>query len=105
MNELNYAIRFGYSDVHPFEVVRRVSDKTIEVRAMSAKIDPEWKPEFVAGGFAAHCVNQDEQRWIIESDEEAKVVRIRLGKRGWKDKNGNQYKLRDKPVKFHDYNF
>ena len=29
-----FANRCGYSDVHPYEIVRIVSDKCIEVRAM-----------------------------------------------------------------------
>jgi hypothetical protein len=32
MTTLNYANHCGYSDVTPYEVVRVVSDKTIEVR-------------------------------------------------------------------------
>ena len=79
---MNYANHYGYSDVNPFEIVRRVSDKTIEIREMDAERDPEWKPEFHVGGFSAHCSNQREQRWNITSNPENRVIRIRLSKSG-----------------------
>lgn len=100
-----YVNHYGYSDINPFEVVRKVSDKTLEIRAMSAERDPSWKMEFVPGGFFGTVVNQNSQRWVINSDPNGHVVRIRLGKRGWKDAHGNRYGLSDEPVKFYDYNF
>ena len=30
--EMQYANHIGYSDVNPYEIVRRVSDRTIEIR-------------------------------------------------------------------------
>jgi hypothetical protein len=103
---MNYANHYGYSDVNPFEVVRHVSDKTIEVREMDSERDPDWKPEFIPGGFSAHCVNQREQRWNIVSNPENPTRRIRLHKSGvWKDAYGNKFDLHDKPIRFYDYNF
>ena len=102
---MNYVNHYGYSDVNPFEIVRRVSDRTLDIRAMKAERDTSWKPDFVPGGFFGTVVNQSEQRWIIESDPEGRVVRIRLGKQGWKDAHGERYDLSDEPVKFYDYNF
>jgi len=103
---MKYANHFGYSDVNPFEIVRKVSDKTIEIREMNAVRDESVKMEFVVGGFSAHCTNQRDQKWIISSDETAPIVRIRLSKnRGWQDKYGRRFDLAEKPVKFYDYNF
>lgn len=102
---MKYANHYGWSDVNPFEVIKVVSDKTIEIREMDADRDETVKMDFVAGGFSAVCTNQHDQRWIIKSDETAPVIRIRLGKNGWKDKHGRKYKLADAPVKFYDYNF
>jgi len=100
-----FANHFGYSDVDPFEIVRRVSDKTIEIREMDAARDESVKMEFVVGGFAGHCINQDEQKWFITSNPLKPVIRIRLGKGGWKDKHGRRFGLSDKPKRFYDYNF
>lgn len=102
---MNYANHYGYSDVNPFEIVRRVSDKTLEIRAMKAERDPSWKPDFVAGGFCGTVVNQSSQQWLIKSDPDGRVVRIRLGKHGWKDAAKRRYGLSDEPVKFYDFNF
>ena len=103
---MNYANHYGYGDINPYEIVRRVSDKTIAVRKMDAERDPEWTPEFHVGVFSAHCTNQREQRWNITSNPENRVIRIRLSKSGvWKDARGRKFALSEQPVKFYDYNF
>jgi hypothetical protein len=96
---------YGWSDVEPFEVVRVISDKTLEVREMDAERDESVKLEFHFGGFSAHCSNQRDQKWFINSNPENRVIRIRLGKKGWKDKHGRKFALSDKPFRFYDYNF
>ena len=101
---MNYANQFGYSDVSPCEVVKVISEKTIEIRYMDAEALP-WKREFHPGGFFGNTSNQNDQKWKITSNPENHVFRIRLGKNGWKDKYGNRYKLADKPIKFYDFNF
>jgi hypothetical protein len=100
-----FANRLGYSDVEPFEVVRVVSDKCLEVRRMDAERDKSVELQFDVGGFAAHCVNQRDQKWIISSNPSNPVLRIRLGKQGWKSACGSRFALADKPIKFYDYNF
>jgi hypothetical protein len=102
---MKYANHIGYTDINPFEVVRAVSDKTLEIREMNAKRDQSVKLEFVVGGFSAICLNDSDQEWFITSDDTAPIIRIRLGKNGWKDKYGRKYRLADKPVKFYDHNF
>lgn len=96
----------GWTDVEPFEVVKVVSDKCVEIRAMKAEQDPSWKPTFVPGGFSAICTNAGEQRWIIQSDESAEVIRVRQHKNGaWKNKYGAEFRPSDSPRKFYDFNF
>ena len=103
----------GYTDVKPYEVVRVVSDKCIEIKLMNVEKNPNWQPEFEAGGFSAHCTNQREQEWIITSSPEAIPfkVRKRKDKYGRKVAEGTywhqtaRYVLSDKPVYFYDYNF
>jgi hypothetical protein len=103
---MNYANHYGYSDVNPYEIVRVVSNKTIEVREMDAERDESVQLEWVPGGFAGHCVNQRDQKWNIKSNPANPVIRIRLSaKKGWQDKHGRRFGLSDKPVKFYDYNF
>jgi len=100
-----YANECGYSDVHPYEVISKPTEKRYKVRAMKVG-KQKTKLDFHVGGFLAHCSNQNAQEWDIESDPEGKVFDIRLQKNGtWKDANGRRFNISDTPVKFYDYNF
>ena len=114
-----FANYLGYTDINPYEVIKVVSDKCIEIREMSAEAI-KWEKKIVQGGFSHHVANQDQQKWDITSNEGNPIVRIRLNKSGtkynpktktfvnaysWKDKDGARYGLSNKPVKFYDYNF
>jgi hypothetical protein len=101
-----YANMIGYTDVSPCEIVKRISDKTIEIRNMDAEKDPSWKADFHPGGFFGHTSNQNSQKWIITSNADNRVFRIRLSKNhGWRDANGQTYQLAETPRRFYDYNF
>ena len=102
---MKYANHYGWTDVNPYEVVKVVSNKTIEIREMDADRDETVKMDFVAGGFSAICTNPHDQKWEIKSNPANAVIRIRLGKNGWKDKHGRKFGLADAPHKFYDYNF
>ena len=94
-----------FSDIEPFEVVRVVSEKTVDVRRMKAERDPNWKPTMHVNGFSVHCSNNNEQKSIIESDEEGEIVRIRLRKDGrWYSKYG-RHVFSDNARHFYDFNF
>ena len=103
-----FANNYLFSDVNPFEVVRVISDKTIEVREMKTEMASDWKPELISGGFAFHCTNNHDQRnaWVITSDETNPVVRIRKQKNGtWKNPSFGRFRLADVPIKKYDFNF
>jgi hypothetical protein len=103
---MNFANRLGYTDVNPCEIVKTISDKTLEIREMNAEQDLSWNPVWHPGGFFAHCSNQRDQKWTITSNENNPVIRIRLSKNnGWQDKYGQRYGIADAPRKFYDYNF
>lgn len=103
---MKYANCIGYTDITPWEVVRVINDKTIEIRPMDSVRDPNWKPEIVAGGFTGNCVNQNEQKWIITSSDDYETSKIRLHKNGkWMDKHGGRFVLADAPRRFYDFNF
>ena len=94
-----------HSDIHPCEVVRVISEKTIEIRAMKSERDPSWKPEIEPGGFCGHCTNNGEQRWTCVSDDSAPVIRARLRKDGRFHSQRGAHRLSNEPRRFHDYNF
>ena len=75
---MTYANAIGYTDITPYEVIRTVSPTCLEVREMSATLDPTWTPDFVVGGFSAHCQNNGDQRWLMESNPAGRVVKIRF---------------------------
>lgn len=103
---MKYANHYGWSDVNPYEVVRVISDKTIEVRAMDAERDTSVDLKWEIGGFSAVCTNQSAQKWIIKSNPNNPVIRIRASKRkGWADKYGRRFDLANEPSKYYDYNF
>lgn len=104
---MKYANYHGYSDVTPFEVVRVVSDKCIEVREMDCEKDDSVKLDFQVGGFSAHCTNQRDQKWVMTSNETNPVTKVRWSKANnrWQDAHGRRFIPNDKPVKFYDYNF
>ena len=94
---------FLYSDVRPYEIVEvNKTGKTIKVRKMDAELDPSWKPEFIAGGFSAHCTNDTEQQWVITSNPNNFVLTLRLSKKGF---DRGRFWVSDQPLKRYDYNF
>lgn len=102
---MKFANLIGYSDITPFEVVKIISDKTIEIREMKADRDPSFKPEFAIGGFVAHCTNQNDQKWLFASVQDRPTVRARLQKNGkWKSMFG-EHRIATEPKCFYDYNF
>ena len=103
--EYTHANHSGWSDVHPYEIVRVVSSKTIEIRVMDAELDENWKPEIVAGGFAGHCTNQGAQKWAYKSNPDYTVIRARLRKDGYFYSANGRHVLSKTPYKFYDYNF
>ncbi len=100
-----YANLVLVTESYPYEVVRVVSDQTIEIREMKAERDPTWKPDISPGGFAGHCSNQSEQRWIYESDESRSIIRCRKRKDGYFHSKQGRHVLSDTPRRFYDYNF
>lgn len=88
-----YANQILYTDVYPYEIVKQVSDKTMDIREMNAELKlPEISPF--------------EQKYNFSSNEDGETIRIRKHKDGvWRDKNGRRYKIGNEPRKYYDYGF
>ena len=93
-----------YSDIDPVTVVKKTAT-TITVRKDKAVRDPAWKPEFIPGGFSAHCVNNDEQKWIITEDPNGDTEVFRWHKRTNRYENTAEETLYPGWMKKYDYNF
>lgn len=101
-----YLNRYGYTDVTPYEVVRVISDSTVEIRAMVATLDPTWQRDFRPGGFFGHTANNDSQRYTYTSDTAAPIMRARRTKSGaWSVAGDKSYREAAAPHRFYDYNF
>jgi hypothetical protein len=101
-----YANLYGYSDVRPYEVVSiSKSGKQITIRSMKFERDQTWQPEFDMGGFVAHCVNQIEQRWLIESDPDGYTMKAHKRADGYFHSPYGKHRIDAKPRAFYDYNF
>ena len=103
--DYTHANKSGYSDVEPYEIVRVVSPKTIELRYMDAELDKDWKPEIIVGGFSGHCTNQRSQKYSYKSNPDHGVMRARLRKDGYFHSAYGRHHLNTEPYKFYDYNF
>ena len=95
----------GWSDQEPYEIVKIISKKTIEIRAMDISKN-KTKMQFVPGGFSAHCTNLYDQDYDYFSNEDNPIFRIRLHKNGgWNSASGSRHSISEEPVKFYDFNF
>ena len=92
-----------FSDVEPYEIVNVISDKTIEVRAMTCTRN--FQPEWIPGGFAGVCTNQEEQEWIIESNTSNNLLRLRRRKDGNFYKGSMKFVLSKEPRKYYDFGY
>lgn len=92
-----------YSDAHACTVIKRTA-KSITIQQDIATLDENFKPKFIAGGFAGHCINQNEQTYTYERDPNGSIITAR-----WSDKHG-AFMYLGKPItvgrrEFYDYNF
>ena len=99
---------YYYSDVHPATVVKRTT-KYVWVQKDDYKLQEDWKPEIVAGGFAGHCVNNNDQRYDFTRNTNGAILKFSLRKNGWwgqcGDTSTRPTTLRHGWRAFYDYNF
>ena len=103
-----------YSDIDPATVIKR-TPRYCWVQLDKAERDPDWKPDYIQGGFSVHCTNQRSQKWIIERNEQGPIEKfyMRMSDGVWikstpqgnsKDTTGScRLKLGWK--KYYDFNF
>ena len=99
-----YANHYGWSDITPFEIIKSTA-KTITIREMNAERDPNWKPSYEPGGFSVVCTNDDQQKWVITSNEHNPLIKAYLRKDGKYYSKIGMHILSDSPIKYYDYNF
>lgn len=101
-----HASMYGYSDVEAYEIVKVISENTLEIRRLHADFDISHLKQHV-GGFSAHVENQRAQKVTYRSDENNDTMRIRRKKNNpelWGYKN-SKFRLETEPYAFYDFNF
>ena len=102
-----YANNHMYTDVAPYEVIRKISDITVEVRAMDYT-QVKFPKDAHNGGFACYYAdNRSGQDYEYSSNDENQIIRIRWSKarHRWQDSDGRRFVMSDEPYRFYDYNF
>jgi hypothetical protein len=108
-----------YTDAHAGRIVEvRRGGKEVVMQEDTATLDPEFKPEFIEGGFAGHCVNQGEQRYTYTANPRGSISTFTLrtwrGIRVWTRKSNTPgcsnapnglNQISHGQRKFYDYNF
>jgi len=93
-----------WSDAHAATVIK-VTASTITVQHDKATLDPNFKPEWIPGGFAGHCTNQDEQTYTYERNPNGHIETFRWSKKyGRYGTYGNPWLSKGRH-EFYDYNF
>ena len=97
---------YYYSDVHPCTVIKRTK-KFVTVQMDNYKLNKEIRPNIIPGGFAGHCTNNQDQKWIITANPSGIITEGYLGNDNeWYEKGSNRRTIISQGwVKFHDYNF
>jgi len=89
---MKYAIEQLWTDRSAFEIVREVSDKTIEIRPMEQ--DFKWQ-----NGYGS------QQIWSFISCPDCPAIRIRKSKKGYWVSKGRKFFLSEKPQAYYDPSF
>lgn len=95
-----------WSDAYACTILK-ITKCSITVQRDKATLNPDFKPEFIIGGFAAHCTNQDEQSYTYEPNPNGAIEVYR-----WSNKHNcyqgggdGSIKLTKGRHEFYDYNF
>ena len=92
-----------WSDREAYTIIKR-TPQTLTLRRCKATLKPEFKPEFVRGGFCGTVINQNEQDYDYSEDENGSVITAH-----WSNKFGrfrwNSMNIIPGRHEFYDYNF
>lgn len=95
-----------WSDIKPCTVIKRTRT-TITVRHDKGTLKPDWRPEIIPGGFAGHCINNEDQdnAWDIAEDPEGYTEVFRWHPKTQRFENTSGNRLYPGWKKKYDYNF
>ncbi len=85
--------------------VIKVTKNTVTVRRDTAILDPNFKPEFIPGGFGGHCINQDKQAYSYRPNPDGTIYKFRWSNKFQSYGQPGSLSLRKGRHEFYDYNF
>ena len=92
-----------WTDSDPYTIIRR-TPQSLTLQEDKATLDPDWKPDFRAGGFCGMVVNQHEQSYTYEPNPEGRIIVARWSKKEKRFRFHGQYVTAGRR-KFYDYNY
>lgn len=92
-----------WSDREAYTIIHR-TPKSLTLRRCKATLKPDFKPEFIVGGFCAHCTNQNEQDYDYEEDENGRIIKVYWSEKFKRFRQGTLKVIPERRA-FYDYNF
>ena len=93
-----------WTDSEAYTVIARTA-QSLTLRRDKAVLDPNFKPEFIPGGFFGTVVNQNEQSYTYEQDENGSVVKAYYSKAKRGFFVSKSLRVTKGRHEFYDYNF
>ncbi|HCC34091.1 MAG TPA: hypothetical protein DEQ02_00030 [Ruminococcaceae bacterium] len=69
-----------WSDRHAGTIIK-LTKTTITIQRDKATLAPDFKPEYIPGGFSVHCTNSGDQKWIYEPDPKGQIHTLHWSKK------------------------
>lgn len=93
-----------WSDRYAATVIK-VTKNSVTVRRDKAILDPGFKPEWIPGGFAAHCTNQDNQTYTYRRDKNGQLYTFHWSSKYQRYGQPGNLTLSKGRHEYYDYNF
>lgn len=93
-----------YTDRHACTIIKRTA-KTLTLRQCEATLKPDFKPEFVIGGFSAVCLNQNKQDYDYEENPHGSIYIARWSEKKKRFVADKSLRVIEGRHEFYDYNF
>lgn len=93
-----------WTDRHAATVIK-VTKSMVVVQRDTAILNPDFKPEWIPGGFAAHCTNQDEQTYTYRRNPDGAITKIRWSNKFQRYGTPGNISLSKGRHEYYDYNF
>lgn len=93
-----------YTDRRAYTVISRTA-KTLRIQRDKATLSKDYKPKFIPGGFAAHCTNNNDQKYDYERDPDGEIKTAYWSEVSGCFRVGGAMVVTPGRHEFYDYNF